>query len=85
MPDPQCLSGPVRDLGEDGVTSVTVEVSCLRCGGRLRAVATDEPRGSMVRARRVSLSCVEDRCTWSGVLVSELIEMAIPRARGRAS
>lgn len=65
----------IKDLGLDteGVTSVTLWVSCLRCGGKLTAVATDEPRGRIVRARRVSLACVD--CSWAGVLVSELVEM----------
>lgn len=73
----------VRDLGEGGVTSVTALVACMRCGGDLTAVATDQPRGTIVRGRRVSLDCASPSCHWSGVLVFEIVEMSNGAPRGR--
>jgi hypothetical protein len=59
--------------------TVTIPVSCVRCGGTVHSVTADDPVGWVNRERRLVIQCDKPWCAWSGVIHVELIDLTHKR------
>ena len=59
--------------------SVAFNLTCPRCAGELDPVTTDDPKGYVIRERRLVVTCRKKHCGWSGVVITELVDLQMRR------